>query len=322
MKERTQTRMLVSAAKSRVFATLLVLMMLVPDARISAQQSSIRVDVDLVNLYVSVTDKRGHPVEGLTAGDFHVYEDDAEQQIKHFSTDDLPYTVGLVLDRSGSMANMIGDVFQAAVHTVEASKPEDEAFVIVFNHEVRLVQEFTTSRRELGRAVQRERAGGQTALYDAVYTALNHIKKGQYQKKALLVVTDGEDNSSSTSFRDLLDFAREQSVIIHVIGLIGDSMRFGALQGDRPSVEKLSRLADRTGGRADFPKTMADCREACTRTAGELRHQYSVGYYPSNSARDGTWRTVRVEVRSERNPDLTIRTKEGYFAALERKEER
>ena len=306
----------------RMLALVLLLMINVPDTRISAQQSSIRVDVDLVNLYVAVTDNRGHPVEGLTAGDFRVYEDDAEQQIKHFSTDDLPYTVGLVLDRSGSMANMIGDVFQAAVHTVEASKPEDEAFVVVFNHEVKLVHEFTTSRRELGRAVQRERAGGQTALYDAVYTALNHIKNGQYQKKALLVVTDGEDNSSSTSFRDLLDFAREQSVIIHVIGLIGDSMRFGALQADRPSVEKLTRLADATGGRADFPKTMADCREACVRTAVELRHQYSVGYYPSNSSRDGTWRTVRVETRSERHPDLTVRTKEGYFAALERKVER
>ena len=286
------------------------------------QQPSIRVEVDLVNLYVSVTDKRSRAIEGLTAADFRVYEDDVEQQIKHFSTDDAPYTIGLVLDRSGSMADMIGDVFQAAVHTVEASKPEDEAFVIVFNHQVKLVRDFTTNRRELNRAVQRERAGGGTALYEAVYTALNRIQKGQYRKKALLVVTDGEDNSSSTTFRELLNFAREQSVIIHVIGMMSDTMRFDPLQADRPSVEKLTRLADATGGRAYFSKTMAECREACRRTAAELRHQYSLGYYSSNLARDGKWRTVRVEVRSQKDPDVMVRTKEGYLAALERKVER
>lgn len=322
MKERIKTGIVLKAAESRMLALLLCLIMLVPDAGVLGQQPSIRVEVDLVNLYVSVTDKRGHPIEGLTAADFHVYEDDVEQQIKHFSTDDAPYTIGLVLDRSGSMAEMIDDVFQAAVHTVEASKPEDEAFVVVFNGDIKLAQDFTTSRKELNRAVQRVRAGGGTALYEAVYTALKRIQKGQYRKKALLIVTDGEDNSSSTTFRELLDFARESSVIIHAIGMMSHGMRFDSLQADRPSVEKLTRLADATGGSAYFPKTMAECLEACRRTAAELRHQYSLGYYSSNLARDGRWRTVRVEVRSQKDPDVMVRTKEGYFAALERKGER
>lgn len=212
---------------------------------------------------------------------------------------------------------MIGDVFQAAVHTVEARKAEDDAFVVLFNHGIKLVQDFTTSREELSRAVRLVKADGGTALYDAVYTALNHTGKGQHRKKALLVVTDGEDNVSSTNFRELLDFAREKSVMIHVIGLMGNGMRSDPLLADRPSVEKLTRLAEATGGKAYFPKTMSECKEACIRIAAELRHQYSLGYYPSNSARDGKWRAVRVEVSGPLDPGALLRTKEGYFATPE-----
>ena len=314
MKERVKLGILLKAWESRMLALLLCSIILVANIGVSAQERpGIRVEVDLVNLYVSVTNTRGLPIEGLGAEDFQVYEDDVEQQVRHFSTDDAPYTIGLVLDRSGSMAGMIDEVFQAAVHTVEESKPGDEAFVIVFNHQVELVQGFTTNRGELSRAVRRERASGRTALYDAVYTALNRIRKGHHQKKALLVVTDGEDNSSSTTFRELLDFARENSVIVHTIGMMGDGMRIDPLRADRPSVERLTRLADTTGGKAYFPRTMAECREACKRTAAELRHQYSLGYYSSNLARDGRWRSVRVELSGRKAPDLLVRTREGYF---------
>jgi VWFA-related protein len=150
MKERVEPGILLKPWESSMFALLLCSIILVAHAGVSAQQQAgIRVEVDLVNLYVSVTNTRGVPIEGLAAPDFQVYEDDVEQQVRHFSTDDAPYTIGLVLDRSGSMAGMIDEVFQAAVHTVEESKPGDEAFVIVFNHQVELVQDFTTNRGEL-----------------------------------------------------------------------------------------------------------------------------------------------------------------------------
>lgn len=284
------------------------------------QQREIRVEVDLVSLYVTVTDERGSALNDLRKENFRVWEDDTEQEIRHFSTDDAPYTIGMILDRSGSMAEVIDDVFQAALHTLQASKPEDEAFVIVFNDRLELLQDFTLDRKALGRALHKVHAGGQTAIYDAVHTALTHIRKGQYRKKALLVVTDGEDNSSGTTYRELLDFAQENSSIIYVIGFFGDTMRFGSLLADSPSVEKLSRLAQVTGGKAYFPKSMKECKQACLDTASELRQQYSLAYYPINRAKDGTWRKIRVEVaglRAGQAQNLIVRTRAGYYAPSE-----
>lgn len=284
------------------------------------QQPEIRVEVDLVSLYVTVTDSRGSALQGLSKENFRVWEDGAEQEIKHFSTDDAPYTIGLVLDRSGSMWEVIDDVFQAALHTLQASKPEDEAFVIVFNDRLELVQDFTSDREALERALHKVRAGGQTAIYDAVHTALTHIQKGPYRKKALLVVTDGEDNSSGTTFRDLLGFAQENSAIIYVVGFFGDAMRFGSLLAESPSVVELTRLAQVTGGKAYFPKSMKECKQACLDTASELRHQYSLGYYPTNRKKDGTWRKLRVEVTGlppDQAQNLILRTRPGYYAPSE-----
>lgn len=215
------------------------------------------------------------------------------------------------------MTEVIDDVFQAAFHTLRASKPEDEALVIVFNDRIELVQDFTLDRKALQRVLRKVRAEGQTALYDAVYTAVTHIRKAQYQKRALLVVTDGEDNSSGTTYRELLDFAQENSAIIYVVGFFRDPMRFGSLLAESPSVEKLTRLAQVTGGRAYLPTTMDECKQACLRIASELRHQYSLGYYPTNREKDGTWRSVRVELvglPSDRAPENSVRTRAGYFA--------
>src|SRR5438445_239425 len=184
-----------------------------------AQQTRIRVDVDLVNLYVAVTDGAGRPLAGLGKENFRVWEDNAQQEIRHFSSEDVPFTIGLILDRSGSMEPVIDDVYQAALHTIEASREGDEAFVILFNDRIELLQDFTSDRKALQKAANKVRARGRTALYDAVYTALRHIQKGRNRKKALMVVTDGADNSSETQFKELLDFARQSEVLVHVIGL-------------------------------------------------------------------------------------------------------
>ena len=210
-----------------------------------AQQTRIRVDVDLVNLYVAVTDGAGRPLAGLGKENFRVWEDNAQQEIRHFSSEDVPFTIGLILDRSGSMEPVIDDVYQAALHTIEASREGDEAFVILFNDRIELLQDFTSDRKALQKAANKVRARGRTALYDAVYTALRHIQKGRNRKKALMVVTDGADNSSETQFKELLDFARQSEVLVHVIGLFGEPMRFGTLLEDSPDVDKLSQLTQR-----------------------------------------------------------------------------
>ncbi len=258
-----------------------------PGADVSFHRTSqeIRIEVDLVDLYVTVNNKRGASVQGLGKENFRVSENEVEQEISHFDTDDAPYTIGLVLDHSGSMAMVIDDVFKAGLHTLQASKPVDEAFVLVFNDRVELIQDFTVDRKSLERVVHRVRAGGQTALYDATQTALNQIRRGQYRKKALLVVTDGADNSSETSYRELLDSAQQSGVIIYVVGFFGNSMRFGSLLTDSPNVEKLTRLAEVTGGRAYFPKTMKQCMQACLDIAGELRHQYRLDITPPTEKR-------------------------------------
>lgn len=282
-----------------------------------AQEVPIRVEVDLVNLYVAVTDAVGHPMDGLRKEHFRVWEDNAEQEIRHFSSEDVPFTIGLVLDRSGSMAPVIDDVYQAALHTIEVSTEGDEAFVILFNDRIELLQDFTSDKKTLKKAASKVHASGQTALYDAVYTGLRHVQRGKNRKKALLVVTDGADNSSETQFKELLDFARQSEVLVHVIGLFGEPRRFGRLLEDSPDVDKLSQLSTVTGGKAYFPKTMQQCKQACVDTARELHHQYSLAYYPSNRAKDGTWRNIRVEVLAPR-PDsaenLTVRTRSGYYA--------
>lgn len=282
----------------------------------SAQDQTFRVEVDLVTLNVAVTDQRGVPVSSLGKDNFQIWEDGVEQQIRHFSSDDVPFTIGMVLDRSGSMAMVIDDVYKAALHTLDASKAEDEAFVIVFNDRVDLVQDFTSDRKSLEHSLRKVKAGGQTALYDAVYTAINHIRKGKHRKKALLVITDGADNSSDTSYQELLQVAKQSEVLIHVIGFFGDAMRFGSTFEDSPAVDKLTRLAAVTGGRAYFPSTMEACKQACLDTARELRSQYTLGYYSTNKKRDGTWREIRVDVaRLPPVPDgVVVRTREGYLA--------
>lgn len=301
--------------------TVLAFVSLVPVASLclsNSQERPIRVEVDLVPLYVTVADRRGAPLPGLRENNFRVWEDDVEQKISHFSVDDAPYTIALVLDRSGSMTMVIDDVFLAAFHTFEASKAEDEAFVIVFNDRIELVQEFTSDRKTLRRALHKVRASGQTALYDAVYTALVHIRKGRHEKKALLVVTDGADNSSETTFKELLEFARESPATIYIVGFFGDMMRFGSLLRDSPDAEKLTRLAEATGGRAYFPENMEQCKQACLDTAAELRQQYTLGYYPTNRQRDGTWRRIHVELvglAADKLRDVSLRTREGYYAA-------
>jgi len=286
----------------------------------SEQRSTIKVNVDLKTLYVTVTDRSGRSLTGLRAENFRLYDNEIEQLIAHFTTEDVPFTMGMVLDRSGSMLPVIDEVYQAAFHTVRASKDVDEFSILTFNDRVELRQDFSTDRELLKKRLKRVRAEGGTALYDAVLTALDHVQKGSREKKALLVVTDGDDNKSEHSFRELLDRVRQQEdVTIYVVGFFG-SAPWSDFRIYKDSLQaRLTELATATGGRAYFPRTMEECDRACIAIAEELRQQYVLGYYPRPRL-DGSWHKIQVQLQLPAElaaSGLTARTRVGYFAPKE-----
>jgi Ca-activated chloride channel family protein len=279
--------------------------------------TSITVDVRLVSLNVAVTDRNGRTHSGLDASNFRIYDNGVEQAIHHFSHDDLPYSMGLVLDRSGSMAGMMREVYNAAFHTVRASKAEDEFFIELFDSRVEILQELTTDQALLERRLDSVFPGGSTALYDAILVGMNQLKKAHYDKKALLVVTDGADNSSKHSYEEVLERARAENVVIYVVGMFDEMMLATELKREDQVQPLLSQLAQITGGRAYFPKTVKQCEQACVDIAKDLREQYSLGYYPRPKLLDGSWRAIQVQLSlpEELHKDgLTARTRSGYFA--------
>ena len=283
----------------------------------SAASPSLKVETDLVSFNVSVADARNEPIKGLKRENFRVFEDGIEQRVEHFSDDDYPYTMGLVLDRSGSMGFVIEDVYNAAFHTIRASKPDDEFFVITFNQRLEVLQDFSSDQKLLQRSLRGVEADGSTALYDAIYAGLKHLERGQHDKKALLVVTDGADNSSTVNLKSLLEFIRERGVVIYIVGFFEGMSPSSSLFTDTYQVGALKQIAQATGGKAYFPKSMKECDEACIAIANELRNQYSLGYYPANRKKDGGWREIRVEVSvppSWGSTKLAARTREGYYA--------
>jgi Ca-activated chloride channel homolog len=270
----------------------------------------LRSEVDLVVLPVSVTEK-GSFVPGLTKEDFQVYEDGQPQTITMFDHRDVPVTVGLVLDSSGSMSRNRDEVVKAATDFLDASNPDDQIFVANFNERVSLglppSVPFTSDVAQLKAAVLRGPSAGLTALYDATDLALKHLAFGTNDKKALVVISDGGDDASHESFRRVLASAQHSNGIIYTIGIISEA------QSDvNPGV--LRKLAKATGGEAFFPQSAKDLPAICQEIARGLREQYTIAYVPQNKAHDGSYRTVRVTVHAPGKRGLVVRTRAGYFA--------
>ena len=276
---------------------------------------AIQSNVALVVLHASVFNDRGIFVTGLTGDDFKVYEDKVEQKLSTFKQEDVPVSVGLVIDNSGSMRDKRPQVNAAALTFVETSNPEDEAFVVNFNDDYYLDTEhdFTSDIEEMKEALERIDARGSTALYDAVIGSLDHLKKGHKDKKILLVITDGDDNFSHHKLPDAIAEAQHSDAIIYAIGLYSkDDMKESEM---RHAHRALEQLADATGGAAFFPEDVGDTEAICTQIAHDIRNQYTLAYYPTNAAQDGTFRSVSVQVLPPRGSGkLTVRTRSGYFA--------
>ena len=273
----------------------------------------IKVEVNLVVLHTSVFDDRGKFVDGLTQDNFRVYEDKVEQKLSVFKREDIPVSMGLVIDNSGSMRDKRPRVNEAALTLVQNSNPEDEAFVVNFNDDfyLDLDKDFTSSIPELKEALERIDARGSTALYDAIIGSLDHLKKGSKDKKVLLVVTDGEDNTSRYTLEKTVREIQKTDTVIYTIGLLSQESKKSAKTARRA----LVAIAQASGGVAYFPENVEDVHAICEQVAHDIRHQYTLAYYPSNGARDGTFRSVHVDVIPPRgHGKLTARTRNGYYA--------
>jgi Ca-activated chloride channel homolog len=280
---------------------------------VSPSGGRIKVDVNLVVLHTTVNDDRGKFVDGLTQDNFRVYEDKVEQKLSIFKREDIPVSMGLVIDNSGSMRDKRPRVNEAALTLVQSSNPQDEAFVVNFNDDfyLDLDKDFSSSIPELKEALERIDSRGSTALYDAIIGSLDHLKKGVKEKKVLLIVTDGEDNTSRNSLEKTLREIQKTSTVIYTIGLLGQENKRSA----KNAKKALSEIALASGGLAFFPENVDDVHAICEQVAHDIRHQYTLAYYPSNGAKDGTFRAVRVDVIPPRgHGKLVARTRNGYYA--------
>jgi Ca-activated chloride channel homolog len=274
---------------------------------------TINVSVDLVVLYATVQNSRGNLVSGLGKDDFQVYEDGVLQEIRSFSHEDIPVTVGLVVDNSGSMRPKRPEVIAAALAFARSSNPEDQMFVVSFNEHVWFGLPagmlFTDKAVLLETALSRIATSGMTALYDAVAAGLDHLKKGNRDKKVLIVVSDGGDNASKDRLAGTMAMAGQSNAIIYTIGL------FDADDPDQnPRV--LKQFAHATGGEAFLPGSVTDVIPICERIARDIRNQYSVVYIPTNKRQDGTYRVIQVKAGAPDHGRLSVRTRAGYYAPL------
>jgi VWFA-related protein len=272
---------------------------------------AIKVDVDVVVLRTTTQDRKNILVSGLNKEDFQVYEDGALQTIKYFSHDDVPVTVGLVVDNSGSMTPKRHDVIAAAMAFARSSNPQDQMFVVNFNEKVSFGlpgnTAFTDQPAQLQVALSRVASDGETALYDAVAVALEHLKMGNRDKKVLIIVSDGGDNASQHKLAEITALVAQSNAIIYTIGIFDD-------QDPDRNAGVLKRLAKETGGEAFLPESLSDVTPICERIARDIRNQYTIAYNPTNKKRDGTYRVILVKANGPDHRRLTVRTRTGYVA--------
>jgi Ca-activated chloride channel family protein len=285
-----------------------------PETPQAPVQKSLKVDVELVTVNATVTDAQNRVITGLDKEHFRVWEDKFEQKIEYFNAEDVPVSIGMVFDLSGSMKDKIATAREAAVTFLNSGNPQDEYFLVTFSNRPEVAEEFTTDIGKLRNRLVFEGTKGMTALYDAVYLGLEKLKDGTQPKKALLLITDGEDNRSRYTFANVREFVKEQDIQVYAIGIVGDfNSQLGSGRTGRALIEELSDL---TGGHAFFPDSVYDLEDICSKIAVELKNQYVLGYKSTNETKDGKWRKIKVQVDGPKGVGrLNVRFKTGYYAA-------
>ena len=272
------------------------------------------VHTDLITLTVTVTDTYGRFVTGLGKNAFTIFDDKTQQEISFFSDEDAPVSLGIVFDVSGSMGgDKILRAREALSKFVDTSHSRDEYFLIGFNTRPQLLLDHTRDSDALMQKLTFVQTRGQTALYDATYLGVERVTRGAHKKRAILLISDGQDNSSRYTFSELKRLLKESDVIIYAIGIVAPG---GDSQLDYSGRAILEELAGVSGGKAFFPSTGAEMNDTFERIALELRTQYSIGYRPSAFANDGKWHKIKIKVQPPRGfPRLFVRGREGYFAS-------
>ena len=292
-----------------------------PPVEKKGKQYTISVDVNEVVLHATVFDKRGHIVNDLKPDDFHIFEDGASQTLTHFSHADVPVTMGIVIDDSGSMRDKRAAVNAAALIFAKTSNPQDQVFVVNFNDVYYLDTpgDFASNIEDLKSALDKIDSRGGTALRDAVIASLDHLKLGNRDKRVLLVITDGDDNASRYTQEELMAAAQKSNAVIYTIGLLGSDETSGLFKirgGEAHRAAKvLKDLAEATGGEAYFPKSLDEVESTCRQIAHDIRNQYTLAYRPTNLKKDGTFRNIRVDAYQPHTKNkYVVRTRPGYFA--------
>ena len=272
-----------------------------------------RKNVDEVLLHATVIDDRQHIVTNLDRDAFTVFEDGKLQNIISFHHEDIPVAMGIVIDNSGSMREKRNKVNQAALNLVRSSNPLDEVFLVNFNDEYYLDQDFTNDLLKLKEALEKIDARGGTALYDAVVASAEHLKRdARLDKKVLFVVTDGEDNASNETLEQAVKHLQEENgPSVYCIGILGEE------EHPRRARRALEIIAQRTGGIAFFPKSLDEVDAISKTVAHDIRNQYTIGYKPTNPRGTGGFRMVRVEAKAKGHGKMTVRTKSGYYAGAQ-----
>ena len=275
----------------------------------------IRVDVNLVLVPLTVTDPMDRLVTGLEKENFFVYENNHLEGLKSFSSDDVPVSIGVIFDLSGSMANKVIRARDSILQFMKTSNPQDEFFVVGFNDRPELIDDFTSSTDEIEARLSTVKAGRRTALLDAIYFGLNKMKQARYERKALLVVSDGGDNRSRYTEGEVRSVVRESGVQIYSIGIFDP---YAATTEERMGPLLLNDICDETGGRLFRVDDIAEMGDIATKISSELRHEYVLGYKPTDEKRDGKWRKVKVRLVPPAGlPPLTVHARNGYYAPLQ-----
>jgi Ca-activated chloride channel family protein len=286
-----------------------------------AGDERVLINTDLVTLSVSVTDADGQALPGLDKSAFTIFDDKSPQTISYFSDEDTPASIAVVFDASSSMGgNKIARAKEALVDFIQTGHDRDEYFLIDFDSQARLLLDRTRDRDALLRKLTYVEPHGNTALYDAVYLGIEKVMHGAYQKRAILLISDGEDNDSRYSFKELRRSLQESDVTIYAIGV---AENFLPRKGGANGGETLKELASVSGGKAFFPSGASEMIEAFDRIALALRHLYSIGYRPSSLTRNGEWHHLKVKVAPPVGfPRLFVRSREGYYAFMNPRDER
>jgi Ca-activated chloride channel family protein len=285
------------------------------DASLKSHSKPIKVDVSLVLVPVTITDPMNRLVTGLDKENFQVFEGKDAQEIRHFSSEDAPLSLGVIFDMSGSMASKIERAREAVIEFFKTANPQDEFFMITFADKPEEVSDFTSSVEDIQSKLVYTIPKGRTALLDAIYLGVSKMRQARYEKKALLIISDGGDNHSRYTEGEIKSMVKEADVLIYAIGIYDHAF---PTEEERLGPALLSEVAELTGGRSftiDNPNDLAD---VATKIGIELRNQYVLGYRPKNPGHDGKWRKIKVKLIPPKGlPPLKVYAKTGYYAPSE-----